>query len=95
MTAAESTTTTETGRAESPSLDEALAQAARCLRKAETTLPETAAKLNETAHHWLDMANILLARHNAHQLIRPTRGGHDAAARQEHHVAAHPPRGSI
>ncbi|MFF7452110.1 MULTISPECIES: hypothetical protein [unclassified Streptomyces] len=46
----------------SPTLDEALARAARCLDKAEEALPDTAAALNETAHHWLDMANILLAR---------------------------------
>ncbi|MFE6408162.1 hypothetical protein ACFVOR_14650 [Streptomyces sp. NPDC057837] len=60
MTPAENTTADRT--AHSPSLDEALAQAARCLGKAETSPPEVAGKLNETAHHWLDMANILLAR---------------------------------
>ncbi|MFK0124896.1 hypothetical protein ACIQSP_16465 [Streptomyces nigra] len=60
MTAAEGTTTTD-DKVKSPTLDEALAQAARCLGKAETSPPEEAGKLNETAHHWLDMANILLA----------------------------------
>jgi 2-methylcitrate dehydratase PrpD len=62
MTAADHTTTTGPDRQGSPSLDEALAQAARCLGKAEEALPEKAATLNQTAHHWLDMANILLAR---------------------------------
>jgi len=56
MTAAESKST------QSPSLDEALTHAARCLTKAEDAPPDVAAKLNETATRWLDMANILLAR---------------------------------
>ncbi|MFJ3021476.1 hypothetical protein ACIPH4_11060 [Streptomyces tendae] len=62
MTAAEHATNDDSRAEKRPTIDDALVHAARCLSKAEDALPETAGRLNETASHWIDMANLLLAR---------------------------------